>query len=92
MFTAPGGYETYSCPALAYRIASNEKRLSELTLLDQKAGDSWDGRLVAATAYRSEIIAKRGEVNSLKAAQKDRGCDDRAISLSSGTISTPNFR
>lgn len=81
LLTAPGGYENYSCAALYYRIVATEKRLSELATLDRKAGDSWDGRLVAATTYQSEIIAKRGEVNSLKAAQKERGCDNRTYPL-----------
>ena len=71
---APEKFTLYTCPEIAEKAKELTTRERELEALMAKAGQSADGRLVSAMAYRADYVTARGEMTELRKAAAEKNC------------------
>jgi len=74
MLVAPGKYSVYSCDDIARQAVTSAERARTLEQLMAKAGVDASGRLVSAMAYEPEYAERRGELNELRVAAREKNC------------------
>jgi len=75
MLVTPSKYTLYNCRELAMEAQGVADRQRELGELMKKAGVDAGGRLASNMAYRPEYLLLRGQMDQLRRAAAEKGCD-----------------
>jgi hypothetical protein len=75
MFVNPGSFDYLSCSDISNTAVATSKREQELKGLIDRAEQESAGVLVAAAAYRTELLKARGDLNMLAEAARTKKCE-----------------
>jgi hypothetical protein len=75
LFVNPGAFEYLSCAAIAANIKGTIAREQELKGLIDRAEQENIGVIVAATAYRTELLKTQGDLKLLAETAQSKSCE-----------------
>lgn len=74
MLIAPGKYMLYGCDEIAQAAVISAARAEVLEQMMAKASVDAGGRFVSGVAYEPEYVERRGELNELRNAAREKNC------------------
>jgi hypothetical protein len=76
---APDKFQNHTCEQLAIRANGTAARRKQLEQLIAKAGNSLDGQLVSALAYKAEYTENGGDLDEMRRTAAEKNCKPIAV-------------